>query len=224
MARWRDGKDMAELRLSVDAYWTSPYAFSAFVALKEKGLSFDIETVALHKGEHRRKEALAASLTGRIPVLRHGGFSLSESSAIDEYLEDSFPSPGHPRLFPADVQKRARARQLMAWLRSDLMPIRKERSTTGLFYKDIPVEPLSGAAEAAAGQLLDVAEALIPEGRHTLFGDFCIADADFALMLQRLLWTGYPAPDKVQAYADAQWGRPSVRDWLEQKRPPYVPY
>jgi glutathione S-transferase len=215
---------MAELSLSVDAFWTSPYAFSAFVALKEKGLPFDVETVALHKGENRRPEAVAASLTGRVPILRHKGFTLSESSAIDEYLEEAFPSPGYPRLFPADVRERARARQLMAWVRSDLMPIRQERPTSGLFYEGMEVAPLSGAAEAAARHLLAVAEALIAPGRTTLFASFCIADADLSLMLQRLLWNGYVAEDKVEAYVDAQWARPSVRAWLEQKRPAYVPY
>jgi glutathione S-transferase len=215
---------MAELTLSVDAFFQSPYAFSAFVALKEKGLSFDVETVALHKAEQRRPEYRATSLTGRVPLLRHQGFALSESSAIDEYLEDVFPHPGHPRLFPSDVRERARARQLMSWVRSDLMPIRQERTTTTLFYEGVDVEPLSAAAQAAAAHLLGVAEALIPQGRTTLFAAFCIADADFALMLQRLLWNGHPAPDKLQAYVDAQWARPSVRAWLEQKRPPYVPY
>jgi glutathione S-transferase len=215
---------MADLRLSVDAYWTSPYAFSAFVALKEKGLSFDVETVALQKAEHRRPEALAASLTGRVPVLWHKGWTLTESSAIDEYLDDIYPHPKYQRLFPEDARERARARQLMAWVRSDLMPIRQERSTTSLFYEGMEAEPLSDAAQAAATRLLAVAEALVPEQRTTLFADFCIADADFALMLQRLLWNGHPAADKLEAYVDAQWARPSVRSWLEQQRPPYVPY
>jgi glutathione S-transferase len=215
---------MADLSLSVDTYWTSPYAFSAFVALKEKGLPFEVEEVALHRGQHRQPAALAASLTGRVPILRHQGWVLTESSAIDEYLEDVFPPPQYRRLFPTDVRERARARQLMAWVRSDLVPIRAERPTTGLFYEDMAVAPLSSEAQAAAARLLAVAEALIPEQRTALFGDFCIADADFALMLQRLLWSGHPAEDRLQAYVDAVWARPSVRAWLEQKRPPYVPY
>src|SRR5208283_984799 len=140
---------MAELRLSVDAFWTSPYAFSAFVALKEKGLHFDVEEVALERGEHRRPEALAASLTGRVPVLWHQGWTLSESSAIAEYLEEAFPHPGHPRLFPQDVRERARARQLMSWVRSDLLPIREERPTPTLFYGQMDVAPLSTAAQGS---------------------------------------------------------------------------
>jgi glutathione S-transferase len=214
---------MADLSLSVDAFWTSPYAFSVFVALKEKGLAFDVETVALHDRAHQQPEYLARSLTGRVPVLRHRGWSLSESSAIDEYLDEAFPAPEFARLFPTDLQDRARARQLMAWVRSDLTPIRAERPTTTLFYEPTR-KPLSPAAQPAAARLLAVAEALIPEGRTTLFPRWCIADADFALMLQRLLLNGDTASAKVHAFVDAQWARPSVRAWLEQKRPPYVPY
>ena len=215
---------MANLRLSVDAFWISPYAFSAFVALKEKGLPFSVQAVALHLGEQRQPDAVAASLTGRVPVLFDDGWALSESSAIAEYLEDTFPALGHPRLFPADARERARARQLMAWVRSDLMPIRQERPTNTLFYEKMDVEPLSTAAQGSAARLLAVADALIAPGRTTLFSSFCIADADFALMLLRLLWNAHPAPKKVQAYVEAQWARPSVREWVEHKRPAYVPY
>jgi glutathione S-transferase len=214
---------MAELSLSVDAYWTSPYAFSAFVALKEKGLSFEVVPVALQHQEQHRAEYLAGSLTGRVPALRHQGWWLSESSAIAEYLEEAFPPPAHPRLFPLDIRERARARQVMAWVRSGLMPIRQERSTDTLFYQRTDT-PLSSAAETAAQRLLAVADALLAPGRTTLGTNWCIADSDFALMLQRLLWNGYPAPAKVKAYADAQWARPAVRAWLEQPRAPYVPY
>jgi len=214
---------MADLSLTVDVHWTSPYAFSAFVGLREKGLAFDVEEVALQRKEHQRPEYLATSLTGRVPRLRHQDFYLSESSAIDEYLEEAFPPPKYARLFPADVRERARARQLMAWVRSDLMPIREERSTYTLFYERTS-KPLSPKAEAAAARLLSTADAVLAPGRTTLFGAWCIADADFALMLQRLLWNGHPAPAKVKAFADAQWARPSVQAWIAQKRPTYEPY
>lgn len=214
---------MADLSLTVDAYWTSPYAFSAFVALKEKGLAFDVEEVALQRKEQERPEYVATSLTGRVPRLRHRDFHLAESSAIDEYLEEAFPPPRFPRLFPADIRERARARQLMAWVRSDLLPIREERSTYTLFYERTS-KPLSPRAEAAAARLLSAADAVLAPGRSTLFGAWCIADVDFALMLQRLLWNGHPAPAKVKAFADAQWARASVQEWIARKRPVYEPY
>jgi glutathione S-transferase len=112
----------------------------------------------------------------------------------------------------------------MAWVRSDLMPIREERPTTTLFYEKMDLPPLSTAAQGSAARLLAAADAVIASGRTTLFSTFCIADADFALMLLRLLWNAHPAPKKVQAYVQAQWSRPSVREWVEHKRPAYVPY
>ncbi|HEY6458366.1 MAG TPA: glutathione transferase [Steroidobacteraceae bacterium] len=106
--------------LYVDAQFASPYAMSAFVSLREKGLPFDVQAVDLSVKENHAPAFAATSITRRVPTLVHDGFALSESSAISEYLDESFP--GAP-LYPADPRCRARARQVQAWLRSDLMPI-----------------------------------------------------------------------------------------------------
>ncbi len=75
----------------------------------------------------RRSRTPLFSLTQRIPALLHGGLSLSESSAITEYLDEALPG----RVFTQrSCRARARARQVQAWLRSDLMHIRQERPTT----------------------------------------------------------------------------------------------
>jgi glutathione S-transferase len=214
---------MDPLILYVDGFWNSPYAFSAFVSLKEKGLPFQTREVNLHEKAQKTPEFQAKSVTARVPVLEHGAFRLSESSAIVEYLEDTFAAPRYPALLPAAPQERARARQIMAWIRSDLMPIREERSTHTFFYKH-PVEPLSPAGKAAAEKLIAAASAFIPDGRATLFDSFSIADADLAMMLMRLVGNGDEVPAKLRDFVAAQWQRPSVRAWVERERPPYVPY
>jgi glutathione S-transferase len=198
-----------------DANFESPYVFSSYVALKEKGLPFQLRTLSLASGEHRQGEYPDRSVTGRVPSLQHGDFWLAESSAIDEYLEDVFPPPGHPRLYPQDARQRARARQLQAWVRSDLMPIREERPTSSVFSK-APVRPLGDAARAAVDRLLRAASSLVPESGH-LFGAFTIADADVAMMLMRLVANGDPVPPEVKAYAERVWARPSVQDWLAKR-------
>src|SRR5215470_2779257 len=112
---------MAErLVLHGEPLWISPYVCSSFVALREKGVPFEVVEVATFHGVHRRPEYRDRSVTAKVPALSHGEFWLAESSAIAEYLEEVFPSPAYPRLFPEDRHARARARQLMAWLRSDL--------------------------------------------------------------------------------------------------------
>jgi glutathione S-transferase len=212
---------MADLTLWVDAFWISPYAFSSFVALEEKQLPYEVQELALHRAENRAPDYARRSLTARIPMLRHGDFFLSESSAIAEYLDEQFP--GAPRLLPADPRQRARARQVMAWVRSDLMPIREERSTNTIFYEPA-TEPLSRAAERAAAKLLAASDALLAPGATSLFGPFSIADADLTLMLQRLGKSGHPLGDKVQRFVDATWSRPSVRKWVDRKRESFIPY
>src|SRR5262249_23856128 len=205
----------------VDAFWISPYAFSSFVALEEKQLTYEVQEVAMHKAENRAPDYARLSLTARIPMLRHGDFFLSESSAIAEYLDDTFPRT--PRLLPADPRERARARQVMAWMRSDLMPIREERSTNTIFYEPA-TEPLSREAGRAGTKRLAAADAMLAPGAASLFGAFSIADADLTMMLQRLGKSGYPLGDKVQRFVDATWSRPSVRKWVDRKRATFVPY
>ena len=124
-----------------DADYYSPYVMSVYVALAEKGLPFTLKTVDLSRGENRQPHWRGYALTRRVPVLENDGFELSESSAITEYLEEHFAPPEWERIYPLDLQKRARARQIQAWLRSDLMPIREERSTDVVFGG---VKPHSG--------------------------------------------------------------------------------
>jgi len=214
---------MDPLVLHVDGFWNSPYVFSVFVSLTEKKLPFETRTVNLHERAQRKPEFQSLSVTSRVPVLEHGSFRLSESSAIVEYLEDSFGPPQYPALLPAAPRDRARARQIMAWIRSDLMPIREERSTATFLYKQA-VKPLSPAGRAAADKLIAAASAFIPEGRTSLFETFSIADADLAMMLQRLVGNGDAVPAKLRDFAAAHWQRPSVRAFVEHERPPYVAY
>jgi glutathione S-transferase len=214
---------MDPLVLHVDGFWISPYVFSAFVCLTEKGLAFETREVNLHERAQKTAAFAARSLTSRVPVLEHGAFQLSESSAIVEYLEETFAPPRYPAMLPSDARQRARARQVMAWIRSDLMPIREERPTHTIFYERATA-PLSPAGEIAAAKLCATAAAFIPDGRASLFERFSAADADLAMMLQRLIVNGHEVSPKLREFADAQWRRPSVRTFLDHPRAPYVPY
>jgi len=205
--------------LYAETLWISPYVFSSFVALTEKGVPFDVVEVALVDGAHLEPTYRDASLTARVPSVDHDGFRLAESSAIAEYLEDLVPAP---RLLPGNVRDRARARQLMAWMRSDVGALRDERSTVTMFYR-FKLPPLSAAGERDARKLIRVADQMIPTGGGALFGAWCLADSELAFMLHRLILTGEEVPERVRAYADAQWQRPSVRAFVEHSRPKTVP-
>ncbi len=204
------------LTLYTDAHFISPYAMSVFVALEEKGVSFELSTVDLDRGAQREAGYVALSLTGKVPALVHEGFALAESSAIGEYVDEVFPGPA---LYPAAPRQRARARQMQAWLRTDLMPIREERSAENLFRRPPPLAPLSDAARQAAARLFAVADHLLPEDTGNLFGAWSIADLDLAFMLNRLALCGDVVPRRLVDYAARQWHRPSVQRWVALPRP-----
>ncbi|WP_160109086.1 glutathione transferase [Pseudomonas izuensis] len=207
--------ESTRLQLYVGADFVSAFAMSAFVALKEKQLSFELVTVNLKARENYKATYHDLSLTNKIPTLVHEDFALSESSAIAEYLDEL--SPGTKKLFPQDIRQRARARQLQAWLRSDLLVVRKERPFDLVYFgkKD---NPLSDEARAAVDRLFFVADRLLQEGAEHLFGDWSIADTDLAIMLNRLVANGDPVPARLAAYVHRQWDRDSVRAWMDIER------
>lgn len=196
--------------LYTDADFFSPYAMSAFVTLTEKGIPFTLQPVDLSQGENQGQPYGALSLTLRVPTLVMDNFHLSESSAIDEYLEEIHPT--HP-VYPRDVKQRAKAREIQAWLRSDLLPLRAERPTTVIFSQG-KFAPLSTVAQQAAQKLIAAVEKLLSHGQDQLFGAWCIADTDLALMLNRLVMHGDQVPEHLRRYAQRQWQRPSVQAWL----------
>jgi glutathione S-transferase len=206
--------------LYVDANFASPYALVAFVSLIEKGLDFKIESLDLAAHANHDPNFARTSITRRIPTLIHDGFALSESSAICEYVDETFDGT---RLYPTDPRDRARARQIQAWVRSDLMPIRDERPTFVVF-NGAKRPALSESARDAAERLFASALTLLDGRTDNLFGDWSIADVDLAMMLQRLIVLGDAVPQRLIDYATHQWRRPSVEQWTLQKRPPLIGY
>jgi len=203
------------MKLYIDSNYLSPYAMSAFVALREKNVPFDMVLVNLQQNEHWADDYVEISSLRRVPAISDNGFHLSESSAICEYIEDRYSGTA---LYPANIKDKAKAREIQAWLRSDLMPIRQERSTEVIFMKSA-APPLSDVAQAAAQKLFLVAEKLLPASKQNLFGEWSIADTDLALMLNRLVFAGDEVPERLVLYAKLQWQRTSVQEWVNKVRP-----
>ncbi len=204
--------------LSVEPRWISPYVFACFVTLKEKELPFEVRVLDTANGETRASDYLAQTVTGRVPSLMHDEFGVAESSAIVEYLEEVYPDKP---VLPQATRDRARCRQLMSWIRSDeTAALRNERSTTTMFY---PTErakaPLSPEAKASADKLCAIAARLIRPGEPNLFGAWSIIDSELAFILHRLILNDDPVPERVRAWAEEQWHRPSVREFIERERP-----
>ena len=209
------------LILYIDAHWSNTWDCAPYVALREKGTPFS--TVVAMVNSSVTPPVKYRAITGLEPALQHDDFWIAESLAIIEYVDEAFPAPDYPRLWPADLRARARARQVMSWTRMELTQLRHERTSTLLFYPRASHPPLGPVAAAQAERLCTMIARLDPSPQGTLFGEWCIADVDIAFALMRLVKTGYEVAPALRAYAEAVWNRPSVREYVEHPRPPHAP-
>ena len=204
---------MSELTLYGDASWQSPWVFHVMVALDELKLKYKLDPLRFPIATEIKNELRLHALLGKTPCLAHGEMWLTESSAISEYLAETFAPPQYPRIMPASVEERARARQIMSWLRTSLFALRDDRPTSSVFMRPVST-PLSEKARQDAEELIRVAEQIIPAGKTHMFSEWCIADVDLALMLMRLIANSDRVPQRLIDYAIAQWGRHAVRKYL----------
>lgn len=102
-------------------YHYEPYANSmkCLICLEEKGLEFVGRYVDLLAFEQHSPEFVALNPNGQVPVLVHDAAVITESTVINEYLEDVFPQVP---LRPEDPVERARMRIWSKLVDEVLMP------------------------------------------------------------------------------------------------------
>jgi len=88
-------------------YEPSANSMKPMLCLKEKGLEFVSHYIDLHSFEQHSPEFVRVNPNGQVPALIHDGAIITESTVINEYLEDVFPAV---RLRPADPVARAHMR------------------------------------------------------------------------------------------------------------------
>jgi glutathione S-transferase len=105
----------------------SNYHNKVRIALLEKGIAFEEDE---NVKPSQKDEYLAKSPMGKVPYLEVDGTRLRESSAILEYLEDTYP---HNPLLPKDPIERARVRELVVFIELH-MELVVRRMYCGLFF------------------------------------------------------------------------------------------
>lgn len=166
-------------RLVLRNYFRSSSAYRVRIALGLKGLPFDYVPVHLNRdgGEQFQPAFSRRNPQQLVPVLGDGGFDVSQSLAIIEYLDEAYPAKP---LLPSTAQARARVRQLSLAMACDIHPLNNLRV---LKYLTGPM----GLDEAAKGEWIShwhgiglaALEAALVSG---LAGDarrgrYCVGDA-----------------------------------------------
>jgi glutathione S-transferase len=188
----------------------SSYAQKVKIALREKGLAFDVETPQAVGSGNSAGSFAAASLRLEVPALIDGEAHLFDSTIILEYLEDKYPSPA---LLPRDPVARAQARMIEEVCDTLYEAINWGLGEIGWFKRAEGrlADEMKAKAASQTRQIMDWLEGKL--GNGTWFGgDFGWADLSVAPYLNRSVAYGIgPAEDSpLAAWHRRACERPSV--------------
>lgn len=167
----------------------SPFVRKVAVIMEIKGLDYDVEPVM--PGD--TSEAFRAlSPLGKIPVFVDGDFSLADSSAICEYLEEKYPE--HSTM-PQGLEERGHARFLEEFGDSKLVESAsiifiEKFGNPNLFGKEPDLERAAQAENELLPPFLDYLESQVPSEGY-LFGNFTTADISIVTPIFNAAYGGY---------------------------------
>lgn len=110
--------------LKVYDYWRSGTSHRLRIALALKGLDYRQESIDLLAAAQRSPDHLARNPQGFVPVLETEDALLTQSPAIIEWLEETYPDPP---LLPADPVARAKVRAIAMAVACDIHPLGNTR-------------------------------------------------------------------------------------------------
>ncbi len=219
-------------------YHAEPAANSlkSMICLHEKALEFQSVYVDLHKFEQHSQWFVAINPEGQVPVLVHDGAVITQTTVINEYLEDVFPAVP---LRPADAHGKARMRiwnkfvdehvmnyvSMHGWHR--MVGVIARGIDSGAFEKLVERIPLpdqrrkwqtarSGFSEADLAHAIDKivyacakVEAHLADNAWLAGEMFTTADANFYAMCGMMVERMFPELEVAKNY-------PRLIDWRER--------
>jgi maleylacetoacetate isomerase len=159
--------------LELYTYFRSSAAYRVRIALNLKKLSYRPRFVHLAKGEQHQREYREINPQGLVPALADRGSVFTQSLAIIEYLNDTYPEPP---LLPRRRDERAHARALAQIIACDIHPLnnlRVLRYLADALSQDEPARIAWIRHWTEAG--FEAFEAQL--ARHGSSGRFCFGDA-----------------------------------------------
>jgi glutathione S-transferase len=199
----------------------STYTRAVRMVCEEKGIDY-----ALVSASPYSPEVAAIHPFAKLPVLRHGDFTLCESKAIATYLDRGFPGPA---LMPEDPKLAALAEQWISLVNTAMDPLLvrtyvyhyiRPQSADG--KPDQPaIEAMVPALQRHIG-LLD--QAVAPTG-YLAGTQFTLADINLLPILHVLRFfpegaEAIAAAAHLAAYCDRHASRPSFKNTIPPAAPP----
>ena len=197
----------------------SSWSMRPWVLLTYAGIAFDevmLRFDSMEPDSEFKNSINKITPTGKVPVLVDNGLVVWDTLAIAEYVAEKYPDK---KLWPQDLQQRARARSICAEMHSGFTGLRSacmmniEASLPeigALVLRDKPaVQADVARIEAIFGQLLT------QHGGPYLFGpQFTMADAYFAPVCMRFKTYALSQRADVNTYIDSVRAAPGVAQWI----------
>lgn len=180
----------------------SPYAWRVWYALEHKQIPYTFKLLSFDAGDLQTPAFLALNPRGKVPVIVDGDFTLSESSAIMEYLEDSTPQAA--RLFAADARSRAKQRRMIREADAYVGPAMEHLAEAILYPPD------GKASDADIKKAADAARKELGLWDRAMSGNYLAGD------LSAVDFTLYPYVALIQRFA-ARKPSPLTADLIGSK-------
>ena len=199
---------MTSLELIIGNKNYSSWSLRPWIALKIMDIPFK-ETMAQLTFENHNQHLLEHSPSRKVPVLKDDDLAIWDSLAILEYIAEQFPDK---RLWPAARAKRALARSISNQMHSGFGDLRNECPMN--------MRRTPGAIDVSKGVKRDVAQieeiwrsALEQSSGPFLFGDFTIADAMFAPIVNRFTVYELTTDRTALFYCQTIMALPAWKEW-----------
>lgn len=187
--------------LKLCGFAISNYYNKVKLVLLEKGIPFEEQVVRPGRDE----AVINQSPAGKIPFLVTDSGTISESTAIVEYLEEAFPEP---RLLPVDPYARAKCRELIQHLELNVELVARRTYSEAFFGQSVS-EEIKGQVRDSLGVGLLAVSRLARLAPYALGEEFSLADC--------ALW---PSLGIISCATEAAFGEnllarvPGVDDYL----------
>lgn len=183
----------------------SPYCRKVRLSLAEKRI--EVELIDTRYWE-KNPELMRRNPAGKVPILQLDGKTLTESAAINEYLEERYPEPP---LMPTRAEGRYEVRRLVSWFDDKF----HNEVTANLLYERV-IKKISGQGYPESSKIKAGAKAIkyhldymgwLLDQRRWLAGD-AMTLADFAAAAHL---------SSLDYISDVDWDRnANVREWYSK--------
>jgi glutathione S-transferase len=203
---------MDEATLIISSKNYSSWSLRGFLLAKLAGLEFREQVVA-PDDVAAREELLLRSPSILVPALIHDGFSIWDTLAIAEYLNELKPAA---QMFPADIKARARCRSISGEMHSGFSALRSTLPMNIRAHR--PGFAVWSSAQADIDRILLIWRECLEswKGPYLLGKQLSVADAMYAPVVTRFLTYDVKLDGPCAEYSRRILAWPAMGEWIAQ--------